>query len=118
LPNRVLSDIVVRYIARYNTDRAKTVTESDMHGSKANMSKSEIQRLIGKALIDEGFRRRLISDPEETIRSHGFQLTDIEIAILKSRDRGQAEAIASELDRRLQTSGWNGPRKPVRSLRY
>jgi hypothetical protein len=81
------------------------------------MSKSEMQRLIGKALIDEWFRRRLISDPEETTRAYGFQLSEAELATLKSRDRAQAEALATELDRRLQTSGWNGPHKTVSSLR-
>jgi len=81
------------------------------------MSRSEIQRLIGKALIDEWFRRRLISDPEEAIRSSGLQLSEAEMEALKGRDRAQAETIASELDRRLQTSGWDGPRRPVSSLR-
>ena len=81
------------------------------------MSKSEMQRLIGKALIDEWFRRRLISDPEEAIRSSGLQLSEAELAALMGRDRAQAETLASEMDRRLQTSGWNGPRRSVNSLR-
>ena len=81
------------------------------------MSQREIQRLIGKALIDELFRRRLLSDPEEAVRSHGFDLTEEELAALKARDRAEAEALATEMDQRLYSSGWSGPREPVKALR-
>ena len=58
------------------------------------MAREDLERLIGRAVLDPKFRERLFSDPEKAIREAGFDLSDEEMAGLKRIDPQQArEAI-------------------------
>ena len=58
------------------------------------MAKEDLERLIGRAVLDPRFRERLFADPEKAIREAGFDLSDEEMAGLKRIDPQQArEAI-------------------------
>jgi Ribosomally synthesized peptide prototyped by Frankia Franean1_4349. len=46
---------------------------------KENEMSADFERLVGRAVIDEEFRKRLINDPDGTIKDAGFQLTDAEL---------------------------------------
>ena len=58
------------------------------------MAREDLERLIGRAVLDPKFRERLFADPEKAIREAGFDLSDEEMAGLKRIDPQQArEAI-------------------------
>ncbi len=63
------------------------------------MARQDIERLIGRAVLDAGFRERLFADPEKAIREAGFDLSDEEMAALKEVDpqkaREAVEAMAT-----------------------
>ena len=61
------------------------------------MAKKDVERLVGRALLDAEFREKLFADPEATIQEAGFDLTEKEIAQLKRVDKEKAEALAAEL---------------------
>jgi len=62
------------------------------------MPKKDVERLVGRAILDAEFRERLFADPEATIREEGFNLTEREMAALKTVDAEKAVALASELE--------------------
>jgi hypothetical protein len=55
-----------------------------------NMS-LHFERVVGRAIIDEGFRKRLISNPDETVKAEGFNLSQEELVKI----RGAAKQGAS-----------------------
>ena len=58
----------------------------------------ELERLIGRAVMDKEFREQLLNDPEGAARAAGFNLTDAELEQLKSLvERYQTDSSA-ELD--------------------
>lgn len=50
------------------------------------MSREDVERLIGRAILDEEFRKRLFADPHGTVRETGFSLTNEEMAALEGVD--------------------------------
>ncbi|NIV33904.1 MAG: hypothetical protein GWN58_32000 [Anaerolineae bacterium] len=54
------------------------------------MARQDIERLIGRAVLDPEFRERLFADPEKAIREAEFDLSDEEMAALKKIDPQQA----------------------------
>jgi hypothetical protein len=54
------------------------------------MARQDIERLIGRAVLDPKFRESLFTDPEKAIREAGFDLSDEEMAALKEIDPQQA----------------------------
>lgn len=48
----------------------------------------DLQKLIGRAVLDEEFRKQLISDPEATIKNGGYTLTDGELDSIKKGVQG------------------------------
>jgi hypothetical protein len=54
------------------------------------MASKDLERLIGRAVLDQKFRERLFADPEKAIREAGFELSDEEMAALKRIDPQQA----------------------------
>ena len=69
------------------------------------MPKKDVERLVGRAILDAEFRERLFADPEATVREEGFDLTKKEMAALKTVDAEKARALASELEA-TPTSTW------------
>lgn len=61
------------------------------------MASADLERLIGRAVLDTEFRENLLADPEKTVREGGFDLTEREIASLKSVDIEQARVLAEEV---------------------
>ena len=60
------------------------------------MARQDLERLIGRAILDPKFRERLFADPEKAIREADFDLSDEEMAGLKRIDPQQArETIES-----------------------
>ena len=58
------------------------------------MARQDIERLIGRAVLDPDFRERLFAEPEKAIHEAGFDLSDEEMAALKKIDPQQArEAV-------------------------
>ena len=58
------------------------------------MARQDIERLIGRAVLDPEFRERLFADPEKAIREAGFDVSDEELAALKEVDPQKArEAV-------------------------
>ena len=62
------------------------------------MPKKDVERLVGRAILDAEFRERLFADPEKTVREEGFNLNKKEMAALKEVDAEKAMTLASELE--------------------
>jgi len=61
------------------------------------VAKRDVERLIGRAVLDPDFRERLLTDPEAAIREAGLKLTKKEMAQLMAVDRKKAGAVADEM---------------------
>ena len=57
------------------------------------------ERVVGRAIIDEGFRKRLISNPDETIKDEGISLSKEELAkircVAKNGPNGEVDALST-----------------------
>jgi len=62
------------------------------------MAREDLERLIGRAVLDAQFREMLLADPERATREGGFDLTEEEVAHLKSIDAQKARALLEEAD--------------------
>jgi pimeloyl-CoA synthetase len=62
------------------------------------MAHEELERLVGRAILDLKFRERLFADPEKAIREEGFDLTEEEMASLSKIDRQEAQKAVEALD--------------------
>jgi hypothetical protein len=63
-----------------------------------NSSEKGTDSLIGRAVIDPDFRRRLLTDPEATIAAEGYEVSPEIMGQLKGMDPAAAEAAAANLD--------------------
>ena len=63
------------------------------------MSKSTVEQLVGKLLIDAAFRTTVIADPASALA--GYDLTDEERDAFTRIDTSSFDAAASHLQRRL-----------------
>jgi hypothetical protein len=61
------------------------------------MAKKDVERLIGRAVLDPVFRESLLKDPEKTIRIAGLNLSQKEIERLKEIDPQKAQAAIEEM---------------------
>jgi hypothetical protein len=55
------------------------------------MARQELERLIGRAVLDPEFRQELFADPEKAVHEAGFDLSEEEMAGLKKVDPQQAQ---------------------------
>ena len=62
------------------------------------MAREDLERLIGRAVLDAQFREMLLDDPETATRQGGFDLTEEEIAHLRSIDAEKARALLKEAE--------------------
>lgn len=70
------------------------------------MSRETLQAVIGRAVIDEGFRLALFADPDAMLA--GYELTEDEVAALKRVDAESLDACADSLGARiLGTTAWH-----------
>jgi hypothetical protein len=70
------------------------------------MSREAVEAVIGKAVLDSEFREALFASPEEALA--GFDLTDEEVAGLKTIDAETMETLAGTLDERISKMDWAG----------
>ncbi len=70
------------------------------------MSKEAVETVIGKAVLEKDFREALFASPEEALA--GFELTDEEVAALKSLDAETMETLAGTLDERISKMDFAG----------
>ena len=62
----------------------------------------ELHELIGKAVVDEDFRRRMMADPEGAAKEAGIELTPEQAEALKTVDgQGLAEVLEERLPKSL-----------------
>jgi hypothetical protein len=70
------------------------------------MSKEAVESVIGRAMVDERFRAAIFANPDEAYRA--YDLTEEEVAALKSIDAETVEAMAGTLDERVSKMDWAG----------
>jgi hypothetical protein len=63
------------------------------------MSKEAMEAVVGKAVLDSEFRQVLFANPEEALA--GYELTEQEIAALKSFDAETIDSFADTLDEHI-----------------
>lgn len=61
------------------------------------MAEKDVERLIGKAVLDPEFRAKLFADPKAAIDEAGLELTDQEMAAVEAVDAEKAERAIQEL---------------------
>jgi len=65
----------------------------------------DFERLVGRAILDLDFRKRLLDDPEGTVKDSGFNISESELEQLRqaAQDRG---ATNQKLDGLSVRSTW------------
>jgi hypothetical protein len=75
------------------------------------MSQRSVERVIGRLVTDEAFRRRFAEQPEIVLREMvgcGLELTPCELQALAGTDLRSIERFADALDPRLQKTDIQG----------
>jgi len=67
------------------------------------MSIESVKQIIGHAMVDAEFRKRLFDDPAAALK--GYELTEEETALLKDLPRENFETMAGELSERISRAG-------------
>ena len=66
-------------------------------------TEKEMHELVGKAVLDVAFRRKLIADPKAAAKEAGIMLSEEQLAALKS---AEGKGLAAILEERLpKTTG-------------
>jgi hypothetical protein len=76
------------------------------------MSQGNVERIVGRLVTDEDFRREFRADPERVVRSlaeRGLELTRAEVAALVTLDPLTFDRFADALDPRLQKASLRAP---------
>jgi hypothetical protein len=63
------------------------------------MSIENVQKIIGRAVVEPEYRELLFSEPEEALE--GYELDEKEAAALKGLEREKFDAVADELEERV-----------------
>ena len=66
-------------------------------------TEKEMHELVGRAVMDVGFRKKLVADPKAAAKEAGIILTEQQRAVLKS---AEGKGLAAVLEERL-------PKTPV-----
>ncbi len=61
-------------------------------------TEKEMYELVGRAVMDAEFRKKLMADPEQAAKEAGFTLTAEQLAALKS---AEGKGLAAVLEERL-----------------
>lgn len=61
------------------------------------MASKDLERLVGRTILDAEFRERFFADPETVIRQEGYELSPDEMAQLQKVDKEKAMALAEEM---------------------
>jgi hypothetical protein len=61
-------------------------------------TQKEMYELVGRAVVDEAFRAKLVADPEHAAKEGGYDLTPEQLNALQSADlKGLAEVLHERL---------------------
>lgn len=69
----------------------------------------DLERLVGRAILDKDFRRKLLSDPDGAVKDGGFNLTPDEMQQVHDAVKERAsniDSINDEIDRAASGSAW------------
>jgi hypothetical protein len=72
------------------------------------MTDSERARLVGRALLDDEFRSRLLEDPQQAARSLRIKLSPIEAAGIQRLDPQTLDELALQVQRMAGRDGHPG----------
>ena len=61
------------------------------------ISHSDVKELMGRALKDPAFRKKLLSSPEKTLKDEGFAANDAAVEFFKTLGQGKFEDAAKKL---------------------
>ena len=64
-------------------------------------TEKEMHELVGRAVMDVGFRKKLVTDPKAAAKEAGITLTEEQLAVLKS---AEGKGLAAVLEERLPKS--------------
>jgi hypothetical protein len=72
----------------------------------------DLERLIGRAILDKAFRKQLLDDPDKAVADAGFTLTPDEMDKVRDAARKNAQRGAGSLDQQLdfeatRSGAWN-----------
>lgn len=76
------------------------------------MSQANVERIVGRLVTDEQFRRDFHDDPDRAVRGladRGLELTRAELAALVTLDPQTFDRFADALDPRLQKASLRAP---------
>lgn len=79
------------------------------------MSQANVERIVGRLVTDEDFRRAFHEGPDRVVRSlaeRGCELTRAEVETLVALDPVTLDQFADALDPRLQKASLRGPEGP------
>ncbi|MBM3133916.1 MAG: hypothetical protein FJZ89_01225 [Chloroflexi bacterium] len=70
-------------------------------------TKKEMYELVGRAVVDAEFRKKLRENPEQVAKEAGYTLTAEQLAALKSPDlQGLADILEERLPKSLGHWDW------------
>lgn len=75
------------------------------------MSQANVERVVGRLMTDEGFRRRFAASPAAVLQeltASGLELTDCEFRVLAAFDARVAARCARVIDPRIQKADLHG----------
>jgi hypothetical protein len=90
---------------------ARVLVLSRVERSRIRMSQRSVERVIGKLVTDEAFRRRFSARPQSTLQETaegGLELTACEMQALAALDKRVLEQFAEAIDPRLQKTDIHG----------
>jgi len=67
-------------------------------GEMSMATEKEMHELVGRAVMDIAFRRKLVADPKAAAKEAGITLTEKQLAVLKS---AEGKGLAAVLEERL-----------------
>jgi hypothetical protein len=70
------------------------------------MSQESVSQVIGRAVVDDGFRNLLFSNPDQALQ--GYDLTGDEVEALKDLKQEDLEDFSTKLDSRITKRAWRG----------
>jgi len=73
-------------------------------------TQAQMDRLVGKALFDDDFRKRLIADPEKAARSLRYRLDPAQAARIRSLSAKELESLAAEF---VEATDLNDPQHGI-----
>jgi Ribosomally synthesized peptide prototyped by Frankia Franean1_4349. len=69
----------------------------------------DLERLVGRAILDKEFRKRLLDNPDTAVKDGGFNLTPAELDQVREaiKDRNtRRDQLDQELDEVARGSSW------------